>query len=88
MDIPLVDRVLTPFERKKLFKRSHVDKAHPAKPGSGPDGETCKSCRHIHRSEMAKTYLKCWLMRAQWTGGPGTDIRARDPACSKWEARS
>jgi hypothetical protein len=24
-------------------------------------------------------------MRAQWTGGPGTDIRRRDPACQKWE---
>jgi hypothetical protein len=22
-----------------------------------------------------------------WTGGPGSDIRASDAACSKWEAR-
>jgi hypothetical protein len=26
-------------------------------------------------------------MAKQWTGGPGTDIRLKDPACKSWEAR-
>lgn len=54
-------------------------------PGTGPAGETCKSCKHIYRKHMGKTYLECALTRAWWTGGGGTDIKAGSPACSKWE---
>lgn len=35
--------------------------------------------------EAPKDYRKCQLMRAVWTGGAGTDIRANSPACSKFE---
>lgn len=59
--------------------------SYAAVPGTGPAGETCKSCTHIYRLQMANTYLKCALTRAHWTGGPGTDIKAGSPACSKWE---
>lgn len=77
--------MLTPGQRKKISTR--VKKGgHAACPGSGPDGQTCGSCRHLARKRMSKTYLKCELMRAIWTGGGGTDVRARDPACKKWEA--
>lgn len=62
-------------------------KGYAAPPGTGPEGETCKTCRHIYRNEMSKTYLKCALMRAYWTGGPGSDIRAGSPACRRWERR-
>lgn len=55
-------------------------------PGTGPAGETCKSCKHIYRKHMAKTYLKCALTQRWWTGGGGTDIKANSPACSKWES--
>lgn len=57
---------------------------YAAPPGSGPEGETCKSCVHLYRNEYAKVYLKCDLMRAYWTGGTATDIRAGSPACSRW----
>lgn len=60
-------------------------RGHAAPPGAGPEGETCKTCAHIVRVEYAKVYLKCGLSRARWTGGGGTDIRAGDPACSRWE---
>jgi hypothetical protein len=83
------DFALTPTERKKIFKRprpANWKRAYPAQPGSGPEGETCKTCAHFHRNEMAKTYFKCKLMSAVWTGGGGSDIKARCPACSKWEA--
>ena len=55
-------------------------------PGTGPAGETCKTCKHIFRRRHAKTYLKCGLNKARWTRGSGSDIRAESPACSKWEA--
>lgn len=51
-------------------------------PGTGPEGETCGSCKHIARF---RKYRKCSLARAVWTGGPGSDILARAAACSKWE---
>lgn len=57
---------------------------HAAIPGTGPDGETCGSCAHLFRNQMARTYLKCLLMRAHWTGGYGTDVRSRDAACRQW----
>lgn len=51
-------------------------------PGTGPASETCGSCRHIMRTAR---YRKCQLVRKLWTGGPGTDIKARSPPCKKWE---
>ncbi len=56
---------------------------YAAAPGTGPEGETCGSCKHIMRM---KRYRKCRLVRALWTGGLGTDIKARSAACTKWEA--
>jgi len=75
-----------------LFNQPIVDARKTPKPlghagpvGSGPDGETCKTCKHLCRVQYAKTYLKCGLLRKQWTHGPGTDIKAKDAACWKWE---
>jgi hypothetical protein len=84
-----MDRALTPEERRKLasFKAKKTG-LHAMPPGTGPEGETCGSCANLYRKQMAKTYLKCGLTRALWTGGGGTDVRARDPACSKWETKT
>jgi hypothetical protein len=67
-------------------KVSTAGQAHgyAASPGTGPKGETCGSCQHLYRKRMAKTYLKCALMSAMWTGGHGTDVLARSPACVMW----
>lgn len=72
-----------------LVKRVPKQKksGYAAIPGTGPAGETCRSCEHLVRKEMSGTYLKCGLMRAHWTGGYGTDVLARSPACRRWEAR-
>lgn len=60
--------------------------AYPAQPGTGPEGKCCRDCaNYTYRDGVAGTYRKCWLMRAVWTGGYGTDIKARSPACSKFE---
>lgn len=61
-------------------------KGYAMTPGTGPAGETCKTCRHLARIRYSKTYLKCALIQAGWTHGPGTDVKARAPACGKWEA--
>lgn len=82
---------MSPAERKRLFSRPkppHWSKSHPAEPGTGPKGETCKTCAHLFRNEHSKTYLKCHLMRRHWTGGGATDVKAGDAACSKWEIKA
>lgn len=61
--------------------RESVDRAHPAPPGSGPAGKTCRTCRHRVVVEFAKRYHKCGRNRANWTAGNGTDIKVRDAAC-------
>lgn len=53
-------------------------------PGTGPEGETCGSCKHIARGRGG--WAKCELSRGRWTHSRGTDIRVRSPACRKWEA--
>jgi hypothetical protein len=87
-DLFHLDRAMTPAERRALNTKLRSKKrGHIAPPGTGPEGETCGSCLHLYRNVMAKTYLKCELNRAKWTGGGGTDVRARDPACRQWQAK-
>lgn len=76
--------MLTEKQRRRL-RKSPQERGYAAPPGTGPQGETCKTCKHYFRRHFAKTYLKCALMRAAWTGGAGTDIKAASPACRKWE---
>lgn len=61
-------------------------KGYAAAPGTGPSGETCKTCKHLFRLRYAKTYLKCAKAR-KVTRGPGTDIRAGAKACACWQQR-
>lgn len=58
------------------------------RPGTGPQGETCGSCKHLVRTGNNKKYPKCLLTRACWTHSPRTDIRTRWVACSKWERQA
>ena len=63
---------------------------YAAPPGSGPEGQTCKQCRHKTTGGnpgSSKQFIKCELRRDTWTHGPGTDILAGSPACSKFEAK-
>lgn len=81
--------MLTPQQRRALHKRLSKS-GHAMPPGTGPFGETRRSCQHLARNQMhsGKTFMKCALRRANWTSGYETDVRARDAACSKWEARA
>lgn len=76
-----------PFTAMELSIFKAGRNATPHRPGTGPAGESCKTCRHLSPVEYHnKHYLKCGLMRALWSHGPGTDIRAKWPACRAWEA--
>ncbi len=61
---------------------------YPKPPGSGPIGETCRSCKHLAhvQRESGAWFRKCVLAEARWTKGAGTDVKVRSPACSMWEA--
>lgn len=56
-------------------------KGYASRPGSGPAGETCRSCA---RKSRVTGYWKCSLLKP--TAGPGTDIRLKSPACAYWKA--
>jgi hypothetical protein len=74
------DEPMKPHKAKK-----GQPKGNAAPIGSGPEGETCGTCAHSYRIQLAKTYHKCALVKA--TGGPGTDIRLKWAACSQWKAK-
>lgn len=60
--------------------------AYPAQPGTGPAGKTCRDCaNYTHGGTGRRRFPKCGLMRPAWTSGYGTDIKARSPACEKFE---
>lgn len=78
-------------EARALLKKGPKRKptqpnGYAAPPGTGPQGETCGSCKWLYRNHQSKTYLKCEKNRPFWTGGPGSDIRAKAPACREWGA--
>ena len=76
------EKVIDSTGRKKTVKKGYA-----APPGTGPEGETCKSCKFkTKKLGVAGHFLKCDLMRSAWTGGTGTDIKAKSPACREWES--
>ena len=71
----------TPQKRKTPKANGYA-----ARPGSGPQGETCGTCQHLVRVAGGnKSYRKCGFARAKWTHGPGSDIQSRAPACLMWQ---
>lgn len=75
------EAALTPAERRRLTARRKPRSRGHASLSAGPEGETCGSCANLVRHSR---FFKCGLV--SWTRGPGTDIRKRDPACSRWAA--
>ena len=79
------------LERKAgvVARKPTVKNGYAAPPGTGPEGKTCKDCEHktTMGAGHAKSWIKCELRRATWTGGEGTDILARSPACNKFVQR-
>lgn len=80
---------------KNLFGETVTDKpkttvprGYAAPPGTGPQGETCGSCgcadAFVNRGSTKRWY-KCSKAKWKWTGGVGSDIRLKAPACREWE---
>lgn len=66
-------------------KRAHWEGGkggYAAEPGTGPKVETCGSCQHHRVRSLSRDYHKCAIGRN--SGGPGSDIRIRAPACKHW----
>lgn len=60
-------------------------KGYAAEPGTGPIGETCKTCKHFTHKKHHRVYRKCLLMEKVWNNSYGTDIKACAPACRLFE---
>lgn len=74
------------FDAGELIPHSMGANATPAPIGSGPAGETCRSCIHAYKQGCHDyAYWKCGLIES--TRGAGTDIRLKWPACRQWEGR-
>lgn len=69
-------------------RKKPLGKGYAATPGTGPEGEKCKTCAHYTHNRGSegrrRPYPKCAIMRPFWTNGPGTDIKASSPACRHW----
>ena len=75
---PLPDAHASPLKGRKLKT------GYPAKPGGGPEGETCRTCKHKRRySSGTKAWYKCGLCPIK--GHLATDIKLKSPACFYWE---
>ena len=77
---------------KRLKTDSYIGRHKPdgyaAAPGTGPDGQTCKTCAHCHAMKVGyrRTVRKCLLIRARWRCSVRTDILLKSPACRHWKA--
>lgn len=79
---------MTPAERKRMQRRAgEIPRGHAAPPGTGPEGESCRTCAHLVRITRSKAWHKCAASRRIWTHSRRTDVRVSDPACSFWQAR-
>lgn len=48
---------------------------------------SCRECVHARRHTRANSWWKCHHPALKLTGGRGTDIRVRWPACAEFVAR-
>ncbi len=83
-----LDLLGDPIDQASIMRKSSRRKGgYAARPGSGPKGQRCNTCAHFARVRRSNVFTKCLLMVKSWTHGPGTDIKARAPACMHWERK-
>lgn len=88
-DPPRVGARTTAEIRRDQRRLSEQAKGYAWKPGTGPAGETCRTCTHCqHIAYHRRGYNKCAANRAAWGHSVRSDIRLRSPACKKWEAKA
>jgi len=85
-DLNLFGEVVTEPENRATRRKKHQANGYAAPPGSGPTGETCKTCINAHNLPRgARSYWKCLCVKP--THGTGTDIRLKSPACRYWRSQ-
>lgn len=77
-----------PEDLRKDGRRRKV--GYAARPGSGPDGRRCSSCKHYGRIKSldeGTITTKCQLMAHVWTSEADSDIHPNAPACREYGRR-
>lgn len=82
------NEVVEPVSNPPSKRKTTPAKGYAERPGTGPTGETCKTCRYKYANEMrsGRVFWKCCLMVHCWTSGRGSDILVNSPACKRWQA--
>jgi hypothetical protein len=75
------------FKGVRAMKGPYAARGYAAPPGTGPEGESCRTCKHIYTNHAAKTYYKCRISPCQSKTRKG-DVSSISPACHKWEAKA
>ena len=83
----------SPFELKLNAERirakeikNKIPRGYIATPGTGPKGETCRTCQHVVRVRlMGEQRLRCGLNQAKWKKTNRSRVIPTSPACSQWE---
>ena len=74
-------------ERPKVDNpRTVPANGYAARPGTGPQGETCGTCQHCCAKTRNRTYYKCGLCVSNWSASRTSDVLLRSPACQFWAA--
>lgn len=72
-----------PVNRRALIQPKAA--GYAARPGTGPEGETCGSCgRCRFKLVRGRRVYKCGAMAGSWTRTRESDVCKRSPACSQW----
>jgi len=78
----------TVVQVQKRGKHYLQAKGYAFPPGTGPCGETCRTCQHQLSVRVgSRTIPKCRLTQPNWTHSRRTDILVSSPACQYWEKR-
>lgn len=80
---PRIQRILDAPLTTPTDLRFRPMKGHVQPPGTGPLGEFCGSCRHLHPTGSDYREWVCGLSRDL----PAIAIRRDAKACGRWEAR-
>lgn len=88
MDIPTREPLVLEANPKVRGKHYVEPRGYAARPGTGPEGKTCRDCGNYVRLESGsgKSFPKCGLAERRWTSGRGSDILAKAPACSMFKS--
>lgn len=82
----MLERGQHPTTKRPLLRSLPEDERIVKALAGVPPDATCRQCAHCSSSAYhGRSYVKCWAVPL--THGPGSDTRAKWPACTKFEAR-